>query len=223
MHAATYRLVVNLAGQRFVFPEQCFQRFEAVQARVANAVRAFAAYGRVTSIEAEQQLEAGADADCPPWLTGEWTTVKCWGSEVVDRVTTQDALRRTIAGVAPPVAARIQYMDAGKFMEAGFSGGESSAGGWSDGEQRWAESAPRPRWRRTRYALASSSALLAGILVCTFLWQAEGEPARLLRMLNERAPQATELPFAARPVRATVFPAMLSNWMSARAEKDAAR
>lgn len=193
MRAATYRLITNLAGQRFVYPEQCFDRFEAAQSLVAKAVRTFSAFGRVTSVEVEQKLDSSADSTQAPWMSGEWTVVKCWGSEVVDRILAQDSLQRIIRSETPSVAIN------------DFPVKHTTPS---------AETRTRPRWRRTRYALAGSSAVLAAILVFTFLWQSNGKPGNILRIVSEPAARARELPFVNRPAHTVAFPAMLSNWPS---------
>jgi hypothetical protein len=193
MKAATYRLVVNLAGQRFVYPEQVFDRFNSAQARIADAVRQTFHMGRVTSVEIEQRIATSPQDSGPAWAAGEWMTVQCWGTDVVDRILSQ--AQPATATVVPTAGATLVAAAAANLPDAGESDTAAAHAAVSDAPaaapSRW------PAFRRTRYALAGSAALLATVMLINFLWQAEGHPVRFLAVLGMRQPVLRDLPFHA--------------------------
>lgn len=114
---ARYRLLVRIDGRTRAVRTRAFASRKCAVARVADAVHAAAARGRVRRVELQEQVApasddamlpvapAGADApENPPPPRSErspdaaWTTLEAWDCDVVDRIYRQ----RRLALVEPP-------------------------------------------------------------------------------------------------------------------------
>ncbi|MGE3181552.1 MAG: hypothetical protein AB7N71_07975 [Phycisphaerae bacterium] len=97
-----------------------------------------------------------------------WLVTQRWNADVVERILLQDALRDRQQRASH---AALQTADLRKPVE-------------------W-----QTRHRSTRYAMATSGAVLLTVICSIFMWQAEGSPIELAHILNDREAAAVSLPF----------------------------
>ena len=168
MSTAEYRLVIFLDAQKIPYESDLFDRFGAAQAQVAPAVLELSRAGRVhraavqcrsprTTLNPTAKAADGRDMFSSSDGAARWVTLKEWDSAVIDRIVQQEQLQ-ALAEAQRTRAAQPRPLKRPRAVARYF--------------------------RRTRYAAAGTSAMLAFVLCSIFIWQAGGKPTEVFTMIK---------------------------------------